>query len=250
MAAQKPEADGFLAVIERKIAALKTLAESYRAALSLGALGQPGEIDLGSIGTGRADEPVDLPRGALLGKSLPAAVKLWLTAVRRKQTVREIANALREGGVESTSPNFENVVTGALHRLRATGEALRFKDGWALAELYPASLRSSLTKDSKAAKGAKSPKPPKSVLKKKNTKRKAHAKPVKSEGKKKVKKVDAILASLPFKADEAVAPNDVRDALAAGGTVCTPDYVRISLRRLVARGKAGKRDGKYFRVAT
>ena len=37
--------DGFLAMIEAKIAALQALAESYRTALSVGALGQLAELD-------------------------------------------------------------------------------------------------------------------------------------------------------------------------------------------------------------
>src|SRR5207247_9040991 len=81
--------------------------------------------------------------------SLRAGVTRWLTGVGRRQTVRGRGAALRDGGVESASPNVENVVTGALHRLKGNGEVLRFKDGWGLAELYPVSLRSSLKKDSK-----------------------------------------------------------------------------------------------------
>lgn len=99
-------------------------------------------------------EPTELPRGAFLGKSLPAAVKLYLSAVRKKQTVREITNALKEGGVETTSPNFEGVITGCLHRMKASGELLRFKDGWSLAEFYPESLRSRLGQDAAPKKRA------------------------------------------------------------------------------------------------
>jgi hypothetical protein len=90
-------------------------------------------------------QPTELPRGAFLGKSLPAAVKLYLSAVIKKQTLREIAVALREGGVESTSDNFEGVISGALHRMKANGEVLQFKEGFALAEFYPAHIRASLS---------------------------------------------------------------------------------------------------------
>jgi hypothetical protein len=90
-------------------------------------------------------QPVELPRGALLGKSIPGAVKLYLSAKAKKQTTKEITVALREGGVESTSDNFEGVITGALHRMKTNGEVLQFKDGWALAEFYPAHIRASLS---------------------------------------------------------------------------------------------------------
>jgi hypothetical protein len=89
-------------------------------------------------------QPMELPRGAFLGKSLPAAIKLYLSAVMKKQSIREIATALRDGGVESTSDNFEGVITGCLNRMKVSGEILRFEDGWALAEFYPERLRVSL----------------------------------------------------------------------------------------------------------
>lgn len=91
--------------------------------------------------------PTELPRGAFLGKNLPAAVKLYLSAMKKTQTIREIATALREGGVKSTSDNFENVITGCLNRMKSNGELLRFKDGWGLPEFYPESLRTRLSQE-------------------------------------------------------------------------------------------------------
>ena len=148
MASEKFDFAEFLAVLEAKRAALDALIGSYRAALSLGALGQPGDVDVpayrgpGGPGGGAA---VDLPQGALLGKSLPAAIHLYLSAIRRKQTTKEIVTALKDGGVESTSRNFDNTVATALHRLKAAGTVLKFNDGWALSEFYPESIRSRIT---------------------------------------------------------------------------------------------------------
>jgi hypothetical protein len=121
-------------------------------------------------------QPVELPRGAFLGKSLPAAIKLYLHAMKRKQTIREIATALREGGVESTSENFESVITGALNRLKSNGEVLRFKDGWALAEFYPEHLRNKLAHDS----GTKRSAPKKNLKKTKKSPRSAETTEVKT----------------------------------------------------------------------
>ena len=233
MASVKPETDGFLAVLDQKIAALAALRESYRQALATGALGQPGEIDFPSAmgaGNGRPDLPIDLPKGALLGKSLPAAVKLWLTSARRKASVREIATALREGGMESTSPNFENVVSGALHRLKANNEVLRFKDGWAAAEFYPAALRTNSAKNAKGAKPGKA--------------KKSKALP-KSDG----NKVDLILGMLPVEPTEAMSPNAIVEAMKRIGHDCSPDYVRLALRRLRERGSVHKLGKKYAKVA-
>jgi len=99
------------------------------------------------IGPNSDHQPTELPRGAFRGKSLPAAVKLYLSAVIKKQSIKEIATALREGGVESTSDNFEGVITGCIHRMKANGELLQFKDGWALAEFYPQHIRAGLSQD-------------------------------------------------------------------------------------------------------
>ena len=130
MASEKFDFGEFLAVLEAKRAALDALIGSYRHALSIGALGQ-GEIDIAASSSSgmSTGTPMELPTGALLGKSVPAAIKLILSAAKKKMSVRDIANALKDGGVESTAASFENNVTGALHRLKATGEVLRFKDG-------------------------------------------------------------------------------------------------------------------------
>lgn len=148
MASDKLDFAEVLAVLEARRAAIDAAIGSIRAAMAIGALGTVGDIDLAATlpaaGTfnGRPFGPVDLPQGALLGMSIPAAIKTYLSAARRKQTTREITTALKENGVETTSRSFENTVTTALHRLKAAGDVLKFNDGWALAELYPENLRS------------------------------------------------------------------------------------------------------------
>jgi hypothetical protein len=99
---------------------------------------------------------MDLPAGAFLGKSLPDAIKLYLEAMRQRKTAKEIATALREGGVVSTSDNFESVVQAALQRLKSMGHLLKFADGWGLPEWSPASFRNA----AKAATAAKPKKKP------------------------------------------------------------------------------------------
>jgi hypothetical protein len=156
MATEKPETDGFLAVLDAKITALLDLKESYLKAVSLGALGQRGEIDTSSFSQGNGAKlnatPFDLPTGALLGKSIPQAIKLYLGAVKKKQTTAEVTAALKDGGVESTAANFQNNVNSSLHRLKAAGDVLQFKDGWALAEFYPESLRARIANEAEPKK--------------------------------------------------------------------------------------------------
>jgi hypothetical protein len=133
------------AYAEARIAAWQNVLASLKSALALDPGGLTAEgIDLPSVTAAQNGElgpPIDLPQGAFNGKSVPACVKLYLSASKRKKTVKEIASALRDGGVESTSDNFDNVVTGALFRLKHNSEVLRFKDGWGLPEWYPAHIR-------------------------------------------------------------------------------------------------------------
>jgi hypothetical protein len=131
-----------LADMEAKKTALETAITGLRAALATGALGTVGDIPAGSstVTAPSLGTPIALPRGAFLGKGVTEAIKLFLSAMRKKQTNKEIAQALREGGLESTG-NFDNYVTGGLFRLKNDGTVLRFEDGWGLAEWYPESFR-------------------------------------------------------------------------------------------------------------
>jgi hypothetical protein len=142
-----------IADLESKKAAI----EASIASLRLAAGAELGGRSNDPINVSGNDKPFDLPVGAFLNMSIPAAIKLYLSSIKRKQTVKEITTALRAGGMESTSESFENTVATALHRMKMADppEALRFPDGWGLAELYPESLRSRLSQAQKPAKAKK-----------------------------------------------------------------------------------------------
>src|ERR1017187_2053181 len=125
----------FINQIRAKIAALQAVLVSVESASALGALAQPLEgISISPAGAVRGENlavPTDLPEGAFNGKSVPACIELYLSSSpMKKKTNKEIAAALREGGVESNASNFENVVTGSLFKLKKDEKVLRFKDGW------------------------------------------------------------------------------------------------------------------------
>ena len=175
------EQDSFLAMIEAKIAALQALAESYRTALSVGALGQLVEMDQsvpspaisgGTHQNGAA--PADLPIGVFRDKSIPDAIKLFLAAQRRKQTAKEITAGLLAGGLVSTSIRFDTSVGTGLHRLKAAGVVLRFQDGWDLAESYPEHLRSRIANSARTSKPK--PKPKKTVKRRRGRPQSPHGK--------------------------------------------------------------------------
>ena len=176
------EQDGFLAMIEAKITALQVLAESYRAAISVGALGQAAGPDSPApaavVGVPDAHQngttPVDLPVGVFRDKSIPDAIKLFLAAQRRKQTAKEITAGLLAGGLVSTSIRFDTSVATGLHRLKAAGVVLRFQDGWDLAESYPEPLRSRIANSARTSKPK--PKPKKTVKRRRGRPQSPHGK--------------------------------------------------------------------------
>src|SRR5258706_11789877 len=97
---KKTGSDTFLASIDAQIGALQALRDAYLKAKSFGAFGQPGEVTVNmlplsgpSYGGGQSDSPIELPVGAFLNMSIPEAIKLYLSAIKRKQTAREIAVA-------------------------------------------------------------------------------------------------------------------------------------------------------------
>jgi hypothetical protein len=233
-----------LADMEAKKAVLEQAISALRAAIAAGALGQPGEIPLGSFSTGPMGGSVDLPVGAFLGKSLPAAVRLYLLTIRKKQTTSQIATALKEGGVETTADNFEQVVAGALFRLKHAGEVLRFPDGWGFAEHYPERIRKAVTQE------------PKKLMRKRLTKKgKATMAKIKKEQPAKVSSTVVIPINNGLeKRIEAVLKSDSSKSFNAGEIATTLDVgtkgVILALGRMAAKNTAEKcGDGKY-RAAT
>ena len=223
MASENLDFTEVLAVLEAKRSALDTLIANFKAAMSIGALGLPGETDAVSQQSVSNGGPVDLPTGAFLKKTIPAAITLYLSAVRKKQTVREIATAIKAGGLESTAKNFEATITGALYRLRDAEKILRFPDGWALAEFYPDRIRASVSqpkigKKSKRRKRAKTRRTTAGV----------------------VGITSRIYDHLKTHADETFSPAEISSLLNA-----TPPVVNMALGRLMKNGKVELEAGRY-----
>ena len=236
------EQDGFLAMLEAKITALQVLAESYRAALAVGALGQLAELDLPAPTMGGSTNQngaasVDLPVGVFRDKSIPDALKLFLAAQRRKQTGREIAAGLLAGGLVSTSKRFEATVHGVLHRLKVAGVVLRFKEGWDLAESYPEHLRNRIVNSARTSK----PKP-----KPKKTVKRRRAKTAKSARKRSGGGFDERLLEYMQSRPTGETPSRESISLALHSDV---RVVTMGLGRLAKKGTVTKhQDGQYSAV--
>lgn len=260
MASEQSEADSFLALIERKIAVLQALADSYKAALAAGALGQPGDDSQSIVsavasasGSSHAHAvgggvPFELPAGVFLGKSMPQAIKLYYTATRKKKWPKEVAAALKEGGLESTSQDFEKTVNSTMHRMKDGGELLKFTDGaFGLAEFYPESLRLRITKDAKPTKAGKGGKHVRRSPQRKGAVKKAAN--VAQERTPEPNKTSIVLRTLG--AHSGVTPEDVLQTLKVNGADCPLNYVFNVLSRLRQQGKVEKRDdGRWYLTQT
>ncbi len=148
-----------LADLEAKRAALDQTIASLRSLMGCGALA----INASDSIAGMADSVSfalhggEVPAGTFHGKSVPEAAKLYLSLVKQKKSTREIAEALVKGGMESNSKNFETTVAGGLYRVfNTTGEIVRVKGAWGLAEWWPAGVRASSQEKAKGRKTKKS----------------------------------------------------------------------------------------------
>ncbi len=149
-----------IADLEAKRNALDATITAFRTAQALGALGLGVSDAMGGMGDSVSAVMLpsgDVPVGAFLGKSIPEAAKLCLQIVKRKLTSREIAEYLKKGGIESAAKNFSALVHSILIRASRAGNGIVKLDRsyWALAEWYPASMRTAGTTERRPYKRRK-----------------------------------------------------------------------------------------------
>lgn len=139
MSTQIVDYAAMLADLEAKKVVIDSTIAAIRAAMAAGALGTAeatGKATVSGSLTVTAFDG-DIPSGLFTGKSIPEATKLYLSMVNRKQTTKEIALALEEGGMHTTSDNFVRTVEAGLFRAsRKFGDIVRVKGQWALPEWY------------------------------------------------------------------------------------------------------------------
>lgn len=151
--------------LEAKRAVLDQAIASLRAAMAAGALGATegtSYINLAGTLVGPTIHNGEVPAGVFLGKNIPDAARLYLSIVKKKQTSQEIAQALRKGGMETASKNFEGMVHSLLNRASNNyGKIVKVGRAWALAEWYPAGIRAAVSQEKQKARKAKRSRPPK-----------------------------------------------------------------------------------------
>lgn len=242
---KREQHDPFLAAVEAKIAAWTAVATAYRAAASLdGPVGEPGAIVRGVMTAAGASRfhaqghsKTDLPVGVFRDKSIREAIAIYLGAGRRKQTNKAITLGLQNGGIATTSTNFEATVATALHRMKEDGEVLRFPDGWDLASSYPDNLRNRLEKDAK----------PKGKARRKVAKNHERVKPRQGAEQKREKPQGPTLDARILEFLDAASPQ-YHSPKSVGAAIDETDANRLSLAfaRLTRYGKVTRNgDGHY-----
>ena len=107
-------------------------------------------------------DPADIPDDAFFGMSIGEAAKKYLSMVKKKQSIREIADALDSGGLPHASGDFAGTVATMLRRhANKDPELVRVGRGdWGLSAWYgnrrPAKQQATVSKPSpKKAKRAR-----------------------------------------------------------------------------------------------
>lgn len=149
MSAEDMDLGAVIATLEAKRAALDTAIASLRALVSSGVSTADGTL-VNTTAPFSVSGGGEVPDGAFHGKSMPAAIRLYLEMVRTKKTAREISDGLKKGGLESTSKFFDKIVYSTLDRLRKAGEVVKIGNAWGLPAWFPALMRAGA-----AAKSAK-----------------------------------------------------------------------------------------------
>jgi hypothetical protein len=244
MTPEKPTIDyaAILADLEAKKAAIESLIASFKTAAASGALVM-GETPVGagmpySATTQAISSIQDIPNGAFHGKSITEASKIYLGMIKKKQTTREIAEALLRGGMETTSDRFQTNVHGILLRAgKEKHEIVRIGNAWGLAEWYPASMRSSQPKNGQIGPKGKRGRPKTIRPEDAYGKVLAGATPVSLETEGLEARILAVLTReqmKPFSAEEI-----------AEKVNATSRGVHLNLGRMKKAGKIEVNDGKY-----
>ena len=85
----------------------------------------------------RTEGEPEFPSDYFMKMSLPDAVKTYLSMVKRKQSTKQIMDALGRGGYPHRSKKFYNTVFGVLNRhWKTVGEIVKVDGDWGLAEWY------------------------------------------------------------------------------------------------------------------
>ena len=128
---------GWLEELEKEHAARAVVIASVRQRLGLDAAAPSATVAMPGAPRPNTDVSGPLRSDTFFRLSIPEAIKKFLNMAKRPQSPKDIAAALKQGGVLSQSSHFYANVTTALKRLRDAGDVVNTKEGWGLSEWYP-----------------------------------------------------------------------------------------------------------------
>jgi hypothetical protein len=229
-----------LANMESKRSALDAAIASLRAAMASGALGTVGtSVDTIPVDgipitvASQRSHGIDIPNGAFHGKTVTEAIKTYLGTIKKKQKTRQIVDALRKGGIESSSDKFSNIVYNNLARMQnITGEIVKVGTEWGLSEWFPAGMRSSAKPPAVRRKRKRPTYIPGAVKKVISSHSGASTLPA---------RIEELLGTDP---DKVYTPAEIATVLNVA-----PISVNVRLKRLLTRGRVSKEGHGQYRAA-
>jgi hypothetical protein len=153
---QPLDIESVIADLEAKKAAIDNAIQALRALYPAGADGAALSAIAGVVA--KSVEPDKIPSDAFFGmRSIGDAAKKYLNLVKRKQTTKQIGEALERGGFPHQSKTFYSTVYTALQRLEEQegGDIARIGSEWAIASWYPAHAKRSKSATEKTQESAR-----------------------------------------------------------------------------------------------
>lgn len=137
--------EAVLADLERRRATLDLMIEMVKQFIKTNQSALPQEQPTLFFGTNpmpptkpQVETSDEIPNDAFFGMKIPDAIRKYLGIIKRKQSVRQIADALEHGGIQHTSESFYRTVNATLHRLwKDNGDPVQVGKEWGLAAWYP-----------------------------------------------------------------------------------------------------------------
>lgn len=123
-----------LADLEARKTALDAAIAAVKAILGQGPVEALGLSSGGTRQIGIGSEPQEVTPGVFHGLSVSQAAKKYLEMKKTKQRTKDIAKAIREGGIETTASNFYANVFNTLKRGK---DFIKLGKQWGLAEWHP-----------------------------------------------------------------------------------------------------------------
>jgi hypothetical protein len=130
--------------LELKRTAIETTIAGVRQMLNLGADRTIGAAVQGAGGDRKEQQAGEVLHDSFFGMSAPDAIRKFLNMMKRPQSASDIAKAMHDGGLPTTSDNIGKVIGPTLSRMKANGDLFLHKGKWAPSDWYSVGARERL----------------------------------------------------------------------------------------------------------